>query len=98
GGEVAVEVVVQLDPVEPGVLGEPEALFQGHLVRVREGPQVDGLLERVALPRGVPGGDGFRVGPEGGGAEGGGGGGEDLAAGDDGIKEHGGHSWRVAPL
>ena len=30
--EVAVEVVVQLDAVEPGVLGELQALFEGHLL------------------------------------------------------------------
>src|SRR4051794_11831238 len=51
GGEVVLQVVVQLDAVEPGVPGELQALAEGHPVRVGEGPQVDGLLHVVVLRR-----------------------------------------------
>ena len=43
-GEVVVQVVVQLDPVEPGILGQLQAFPQVHPVRVGKGPEVDGFL------------------------------------------------------
>ena len=49
--EVVVEVVVQLDPVEPGVLGELEALAERHPLRVGERPEVDRLLHAIRLGR-----------------------------------------------
>src|SRR5207253_5481525 len=54
-----------------------QALLQVHLLRVRERPLVDRLLERVLLPRGVPRHDGSGQRRAG---EGGGGIGEQFAA------------------
>ena len=51
GREVVVEVVVQFDAVEAGVLRELQALFERHLLRIGERPEVDRLLESVLLPR-----------------------------------------------
>ena len=53
GREVVVEVVVELDAVEARVLRELEALAEIHAVRVGEGPEIDGLLHRVALGGGA---------------------------------------------
>ena len=38
GREIALQIVVQFDAVEAGVLGQLQALPQGHPVRIRERP------------------------------------------------------------
>jgi len=46
--EVALEVVVEFDPLEARLLGQPQALFERHLRGVGHRPEIQRLAERIS--------------------------------------------------